>query len=162
MKLIFYSFEVLMSTIEPPNMKVIRPLVIEIEHSIVFVPTLSFQTQDLVINCIDYCNGLVENRRTLAWIYRTWSISITSGRMAFIFCSLVVLMSTSKPQNMSDQLLLIIEISYDIVWISQLHSLPNYGKYLVQIVSCTETGANCKLSVNWSPISRAGMTSVLF
>ena len=40
-------------------------------------------------------------------------ISITSGRMEPILCSLVVLVSTSKPQSMSSELLLVSDLQYD-------------------------------------------------
>ena len=44
---------------------------------------------------------------------RSWCISITNGRMELIFCSLVVLVSTSKPQSMSSELLLVSDLHYD-------------------------------------------------
>ena len=40
-------------------------------------------------------------------------ISMTSGRMKLILCSLVVLVSTSKPQSMSSELLLVSDLRYD-------------------------------------------------
>ena len=43
----------------------------------------------------------------------TWCISITSGRMKLILCSFVVLVSTSKPQNMSSKVHLVFEIAHD-------------------------------------------------
>ena len=40
-------------------------------------------------------------------------ISMTSGRMKLILCSLVVLVSTSKPQSMRSELLLVSDLRYD-------------------------------------------------
>ena len=42
-----------------------------------------------------------------------YDISMTSGRMKLILCSLVVLVSTSKPQSMSSELLLVSDLQYD-------------------------------------------------
>ena len=49
------------------------------------------------------------------WKNTIWCISITSGRMKLILCSFVVLVSTSKPQNMSSKVHLVMELGYDIV-----------------------------------------------
>ena len=56
----------------------------------------------------------------------TWCISITSGRMKLILCSFVVLVSTSKPQNMSSKVHLVMELAYDIDILIKLLSVPTH------------------------------------
>ena len=65
-----------------------------------------------------------------------WCISNTSGRMKLILCSFVVLVSTSKPQNMSPKVHLVMELGYDIDILIKLLSVPT----LFQILNFAEFG----------------------
>ena len=53
-------------------------------------------------------------------------ISMTSGPMKLILCSFVVLVSTSKPQNMSFKVHLVMELAYDIDILIKLLSVPTH------------------------------------
>ena len=61
------------------------------------------------------CSSLMENTIRC--------ISITSGRMKLILCSFVVLVSTSKPQNMSSKVHLVMELGNDIVDFTEVLSV---------------------------------------
>ena len=73
----------------------------------------------------------IANRKMTA---PTPSISITSGRMKLILCSFVVLVSTSKPQNMSSKVHLVLELDYDIDILITFLSVPT----LFQILNFAE------------------------
>ena len=110
MELIFYSFEVLTSTTKLQSINFIGPLVMEIHHLQFSVGIsdlkgqLSHSMITILYQHISQSSDPTKNCK--------WCISITNGPMKLILCSFVVLVSTSKPQNMSSEVDLVFEIAH--------------------------------------------------
>ena len=107
LKLIFCSFEVLSSTIKPQNMSAIGPLVMEISHIHIFAVITWITTCVCIMGVWFGFRDLLLTKNTI------WYISITNAPMTLIFYSFIVLDSTSKLQNMSFKLPLVLEIGGD-------------------------------------------------
>ena len=95
MGFIFYSFEVLISTIELQSMSPIGPLVVKIDDIIHLVTQISVNSSQIRLD-----HGVPIEK--LIWLKCEWlenlmsSIFITNGPIGLILCSSTVLMSTSK------------------------------------------------------------------
>ena len=85
-----------------------------------FLWTRTFQTYTYSVQTVLLTGNSVQTSKNAIGC-----ISITTGRMKLIFCSLVVLDSTSKPQNMSSKLPLTLDLWYDFVIFIAMFAAPS-------------------------------------